>query len=80
MRIVRRFFYIWVMCWVWVAFKIICWRMAEDRRLLHSEAKKIGENHFALCSGHHVLIAPLSHANLSRSEHENLDKKPAKSP
>jgi hypothetical protein len=44
----------------------------DHRRLIHSEAKKIGENHFALCSGHHVLIAPLSHANLSRSEHENL--------
>lgn len=52
----------------------------DHRRLIHSEAKKIGENHFSLCSGHHVLIAPLSHANLSRSEHENLDKKPAKSP
>ena len=45
----------------------------DHRRLIHSEAKKIGENHFALCSGHHVLIAPLSHANLSRSEHENLE-------
>jgi hypothetical protein len=31
----------------------------DHRRLIHSEAKKIGENHFALCSGHHVLIAPL---------------------
>ncbi len=30
MRIVRRFFYIWVMSPVSVAFKIICWRMAED--------------------------------------------------
>ena len=45
----------------------------DHRRLIHSEAKKIGENHFALCSGHHVLIAPLSHANLSRLEHENLE-------
>ena len=25
----------------------------DHRRLIHSEAKKIGENHFALCSGHH---------------------------
>ena len=48
-------------------------RYIDHRRLIHSEAKKIGENHFALCSGHHVLIAPLSHANLSRSEHENLE-------